>query len=201
MTAEQIWHQLIGSPSGYFLLVSSIVLLVGLLTDVRIGVIRWIRNTRGMTGTSPESRSMSRTSNSNWTTRRRGLAHPSAILITVLSFAVVIIVPTSIALARYFSRYPIYTLEGVQVVSQEQSPLPGYSYWMIYNSESVGPLKFIARFCPDYKPPFDPGDYLTLLRYEDHRDCWSLKDDHAGVMIRRDEHGRTDSEINNEQTR
>lgn len=107
--------------------------------------------------------------------------------VMLLCCGVMITVPVTIALAKYFSRYPIYTLESVQVVSATNG-----GYWMEYQSESMGNLKFFARMCE--KPPFDPGDYLKLLRYEDRGACWSLKPDYAGVIIRRDAEGRTDSE-------
>ena len=107
--------------------------------------------------------------------------------IVIVCCASLIVIPTAIALAKYFSRYPIYTLENVQVDSFVSG-----GYWMEYRSESMGNLKFFARMCE--APPFDPGDYLKLLRYEDRGNCWSLKQDYAGVIIRRDAEGRTDSE-------
>lgn len=160
-----------------------------------------LQRTSGMNATSSEFQSTPMLSSKSRQTKRTGATRvASTILIAVCCFSL-LTVPATIALARYFDRWPMYTLRGVQVVSKEQSSLPGYTYWMVYDSNSVGPLKFIARFCPDYEPPFDTGDYLLLLRYEDHRNCWSLKDDHAGVQIRRDTHGRTDSEIAHERTR
>lgn len=57
-------------------------------------------------------------------------------------------------------------------------------------------IDFWMRLCE--KPPFDPGDVLTLFKYEDRGQCQSLAGEWTAVLIRRDEHGRTDSEVNNE---
>jgi len=108
---------------------------------------------------------------------------------------VLAMIPTAIALARYYDRYPIYELKDVEVLAH---PKP-FEFWMHYTSESSGPLDFYARFCPDYKPGFEPGDTLNLLRYEDRGACWGLTNEHAGYLIRRDNDGHTNSE--NERSR
>ena len=102
-------------------------------------------------------------------------------------------VPVTIALAKYYSRYPTFELLNVQVISGDWDN----GYWMEYQSESVGHLKFFTRMCKDYKPPFDAGDYLEYLKYEDRMGCWSIRPAYTGVGIRR--YGnKTDSELKKE---
>ena len=98
------------------------------------------------------------------------------------------------------ARPAVMEIRDVKVLANAESLLPGYSYWMEYENKIVGRQKFFARFCPDKKPAFDPGDYLNLLRYGDHslEGCWSLTDKHTGFFIRRDHAGRTDSEVTHE---
>ena len=142
----------------------------------------------------------------------RGEVRLGPMIVTVVCCLALITVPMTIALAKYFNRYPIYTIgcdrsdekdctveEMVKIVTKDDSPLGGWTYRMAYKSVSMGHLEITARFCPDYKPPFDPGDYAIFIRYEDRFDqgCWSLKPDAAGTSLRR-VNNRTDSEIKNE---
>jgi len=102
-------------------------------------------------------------------------------------------VPASIALAKYFSRYPIYELQNVHVdqqLTETQMGRPGFHYWMAYHSDSVGKIRFLATFCADYAPQFEAGSTLRLLRYEDRGACWGLTSEHAGYLIERNSNGQ-----------
>lgn len=144
---------------------------------VRRGFINWKGNSK-----------FSRTATDS-TLPNMGLARLAPQWAIAVYFLVLMMIPTTIALAKYFYRYPIYTLTNVQVLTFEPAT---NGYWMEYQSESFGRLKFFAHMCEAV--PFDPGDYLKLLKYEDRNSCWSLKSEYAGVLIRRDAEGRTDSE-------
>ena len=98
-------------------------------------------------------------------------------------------VPAAIALAKYFARYPTYTIENIHVDAYAQGDTPGYHFWMTYHSQTAGHIRFLATFCPDYEPQFEPGSTLDLLRYEDRGSCWGLRSDYAGYLIRRDQNG------------
>lgn len=37
-----------------------------------------------------------------------------------------------------------------------------------------------TTFCPDYTPNFQPGEKLTVLRYEDRGSCWEIGDPQVG---------------------
>lgn len=101
-----------------------------------------------------------------------------------------ITVPATIALAKYLSRYPTYEIGDddnlVQVLRYDtvsekwEFHYKGIDFWM--------------KLCE--KPPFDPGDYLKLYKYEDRGACASLDGEWTAVLIRRNEHGQTDSEVN-----
>lgn len=176
-----------GLPSDYLWLLSGLASLAGLFFAARIGAMKLIRRWKGIASSSKGSH-LSVTSTSTWTNKpKAGDSRIAPIWVITLCCASLIIIPTSIALAKYFARYPIYTLTGVQVISETSG-----GYWMEYRSEAMGKLSFFARMCE--KPPFDPGDYLKVLRYQDRGTCWSLNSEHAGVIMRRDAEGRTDSE-------
>jgi len=117
----------------------------------------------------------------------KGEAKQLPIFWIILCCFCMVAVPITIALAKYYSRYPIYTIENVKVVS-----ITPNGYWMEYESESVGHLRFYTRLCESYT--FGEGDFFELLRYEDRQSCWSLKGDHTGWKLRRDKYGNTASE-------
>lgn len=119
--------------------------------------------------------------------QRKGLTKEVPLVLIILCCLCLVTVPITIALAKYYSRYPIYTLENVKVIS-----ITPNGYWMEYESESVGHLHFYTRFCEPYT--FGEGDYFELLRYEDRQSCWSLKSEHTGWKLRRDKYGYTASE-------
>jgi hypothetical protein len=123
----------------------------------------------------------------------RGEARLVPIILTVVCCLALMTVPIAIALAKYFSRYPIYELQNVHVdqqLSSEQIGRTGFHYWMTYDSESVGHIHFLATFCSDYTPQFEAGSTLKLLRYEDRGSCWGLNNEHTGYLIVRDENGK-----------
>jgi len=111
----------------------------------------------------------------------------------VLSCLSLVTVPASIALAKYFSRYPVYELQNVHVdqqLTEAQMGRSGFHYWMTYTSASVGRIRFLSTFCSDYTPQFEAGSTLKLLRYEDRGACWGLTSGYAGYLIERDQHGQ-----------
>lgn len=130
---------------------------------------------------------------SGWIGRWHGTARIVPALVVVICCLCLVTVPASIALAKYFSRYPVYELQDVHVdqqLTEAQTGRPGFHYWMAYYSESVGKIRFLATFCSDYKPQFEAGSTLKLLRYEDRGACWGLTNDHTGYLITRDTNGR-----------
>ena len=101
-------------------------------------------------------------------------------------------VPATIALARYFSRYPTYEIGDEQnLVKVLQYDAVSQKYEFRYKS-----IEFWMKLCE--KPPFDPGDYLKLYKWEDRGSCASLDGEWTAVLIRRNEHGQTDSEVTHE---
>jgi hypothetical protein len=113
--------------------------------------------------------------------------------LTVVCCLALITVPVTIALAKYFSRYPTYELREVHVdrqLTEADTGKPGFSYWMTYSSESAGHIHFLATFCGDYTPQFQAGSTLSLLRYEDRGSCWGLTNEHAGYLIERSADGK-----------
>ena len=111
-------------------------------------------------------------------------------IVTAMCCLALITVPATIALAKYLSRYPTYEIGDddnlVQVLRYDtvsekwEFHYKGIDFWM--------------KLCE--KPPFDPGDYLKLYKYEDRGACASLDGEWTAVLIRRNEHGQTDSEVN-----
>lgn len=121
--------------------------------------------------------------------RPRGTTKLAPVAITVLCCIALVTVPVSIALARYFSRYPTYEIgDSVNLVEVKKYDGLSNRYELRYKG-----IDFWMRLCE--KPPFDPGDYLTLFKYEDRGVCQSLAGEWTAVLIRRNEHGQTDSEI------
>ncbi len=86
--------------------------------------------------------------------------------------------------------------EMVKVFTKQKSPHGGWEYKLGYNSVSLGYLEPLVIFCPDYEPPFEPGDFAIYMRYEDRPDqgCKSLRPEYTGTQLRRI-NNRTDSEI------
>ena len=114
-------------------------------------------------------------------------------IVTAMCCLALITVPATIALAKYFSRYPTYELREVHVdrqLTEAETGKPGFSYWMTYSSESAGHIHFLATFCGDYTPQFQAGSTLSLLRYEDRGSCWGLTNEHAGYLIERSNDGK-----------
>lgn len=142
-----------------------------------------------------------------------GRTRLAPMILTVACCLVLITVPATIALAKYFSRYPMYTMgcverdqknctidEMVKVV--EDTDPKSKTGWMIlgYKSKVYGYQEIRTKFCPDYRPPFDQGDYIVTMRYENRYECWSLRPDDAFVVLRKI-NNKTDSEAANERTR
>lgn len=182
-----------GSPSWFhwvwlpFLLLSvaSCCLVVNALSAGRMsGIAKWMLTGINVRGISRSSKTaMESTSESEGSVR---LAQPWVIAAYCLAL---ILIPTTIALAKYWMRFPIYTLSNVHVDSYASGDTPGYHYWLTYSSETSGHIRFLATFCSDYQPQFEPGSTLNLLRYEDRGSCWGLKSESAGYLIRRDHDG------------
>lgn len=125
------------------------------------------------------------------TSRRegRGTARLAPTILTVASCLVLVTVPATIALAKYFSRYPTYEIgDENNLVAVLRFDDLSQKYEFRYKG-----IDFWMKMCE--KPPFDPGDNLKMFKYEDRGSCQSLAGEWTAVLIKRDEHGRTDSEL------
>ena len=150
-----------------------------------------------MSETSSDSTSTPRgwVFSSTWKIRRRGAARVLSAAMIGLTALALIALPLSVAMAKYFSRYPTYEIGDksnlVQVVQFDET---SQKYEFRYKS-----LNFWMKLCE--KPPFDPGDYLELYKWEDRGSCASLQGEWTAVLMRRNEHGKTDSEVAHERQR
>ena len=127
------------------------------------------------------------------TFRSMGQARWAPTALMAAYFLALILIPVTIVLAERFTYYPTYELRNVHVdqkIDSEDLGRAGFHYWMTYQSQTIGHIHFLATFCPDYTPQFEPGSTLKLLRYEDRGACWGLRSDSAGYLIVRDQYGQ-----------
>lgn len=75
----------------------------------------------------------------------------------------------------------VHELRNVRIVRD----IGNYEYWM-----QTTETPFFTRFCNDYVPQFSAGQVLTLLRYRDRGNCWSIADTHPAYLIRRNKDGQ-----------
>lgn len=73
-----------------------------------------------------------------------------------------------------------YSLHDVRILQHYAT-----DHWRM----AVGYQEFDTVFCPDYKPQFDVGMTLLLLKYEDKGTCWSINNHKLGYIILRDKQG------------
>ena len=136
-----------------------------------------------------------KTNRGTGTSKTRGASSIFEIALLVFSCVTILTVPASIALAKYFSRYPVYEIGDdnhlVEVLNYDA--ISG-KFEFRYKA-----IDFWQKLCEP--PPFVPGDFLRLYKYEDRGACASLSGEWTAVLIRRDEHGRTDSEVRDERKR
>ena len=158
------------------LAVSCLLLLLGILNVLSANTI--IRK-RYSSGAATNSSSSDVRPLRPSTVTRRGIARFGAPFLALVCMAALVTVPVTIALAQYFSRYPIYELRPVQFVGAGAKP---NDYWAEYDSQSVGHLRIYTRFC-DGTPKFRPDTKFLFIRYEDRGDCWSLRGDYVGFQI------------------
>lgn len=181
-SALSVLGSLMALGGSYYVLYSAVTLLKNRNTNLKQrlrGIFRFSK-----TGTDSTSRSMG-----------RGIARATPSLLIAGYFLALMLIPVSLVLAKYYTRFPTYEIGDedhlVEVLNYDRVS----GKWEFRYKA----IDFWMKLCE--VPPFVPGDFLKLYKYEDRGPCVSLAGEWTAVLIKRDEHGRTDSEVRDERKR
>ena len=188
MILESNWLKFLephGLLSWCLWLASLGLLSAGLLQDVRIGVIRWMRNaTRRMTTSSSLTKN-SRTSTST-SNARNGRGHIVLPTLYVLGFVALAIGGTyGVVTIERRASYPVQKMNRVWV---KQRLSPDDFRAEVRDPDTGEWNQFTFNSCKDYPitKEIQHGVVLCLLKYEERPGCMSVAKDNLGYILWRD---------------
>lgn len=118
-----------------------------------------------------------------WKTKIDGMSGyiRAAVALGALAFAVLMV--TAVMFEHRLREFPLVEMHNVEV----GEPVGDFSYWLVDDRGK----KFFATFCDTlgYPPPFDRGETILVLKFENRGTCWDMHNTHPKYVMLRDPNG------------